>query len=85
MQFCHADVVSVKVLAGYQLYLQFEDGVDGVIDISQLVPFEGVFKPLQDKKYFAKVSVNTDIGTICWDNGADLSPSCLYEHLQPKS
>ncbi len=76
------DVISVKVLDGYKLHLTFEDGIEGDVDISALVPFEGIFKPLADHAFFSRVSVNTDTGTICWENGADLSPAYLRKHIQ---
>ncbi len=40
----------------------------------------------KDKKFFSQVKVNSDIGTICWDNGADISPTFLHEniHIQKK-
>ena len=77
------DIIDVKVLENYKLYLKFDDGIDGEVDISKLIPFKGVFQPLSDKVYFSKVSVNHDIGTICWDNGADLSPTYLYQNIKP--
>jgi hypothetical protein len=72
------DVTHVEYLAGYQLRLRFEDGVEGVIDVSELVPFRGVFAPLKDKAYFSQARVQADTGTICWPNGADLDPDVLY-------
>jgi hypothetical protein len=30
-------IVSVKPLEGYQLYLCFEDGTEGIVDISQII------------------------------------------------
>ena len=72
------DVVKVEYLDDYRLHLRFEDGVEGVIDVSDLVKFTGVFAPLEDKAYFAQVHVNPDIGTICWPNDADLDPDVLY-------
>ena len=81
----HVDVTKVKVIADYRLHLTFNNGVSGEIDISKLVPFDGIFAPLKDKNYFSQVKVNSDIGTICWENGADLAPEWLYEHIQKKS
>ena len=81
MPYCPIDVIAVKPLSNYRLHLQFEDGCDGDVDISKLIPFEGVFAPLEDKTFFSKVSVNPDIGTICWENGADLSPIFLYKQI----
>ena len=78
------DVIDVKVLEDYKVKLQFEDGSVGVVDISKVVPFEGIFEPLNDKHFFDQVSVNPDIGTICWENGADLSPTYLRAKIQPE-
>jgi hypothetical protein len=72
------DVVEVKPLTEYRLYLRFEDGMSGEVDIAQLISFTGVFAPLQDRDYFVQVKVNPDIGTICWPNEADIDPDVLY-------
>jgi hypothetical protein len=72
------DVVSVQPLDAYRLHLCFEDGIEGVIDVSELIPFSGIFSPLADLNYFATVRVNPEFGTIVWDNGADLDPDVLY-------
>ncbi|MES2141714.1 MAG: DUF2442 domain-containing protein [Pseudomonadota bacterium] len=84
MQFCHVDVIKVQSLGNYKLYLQFDDGVHGEIDISKLIQFKGIFEPLKDKAFFSRVDVNPDIGTIYWDNGADLSPTYLHENIVQK-
>jgi len=78
------DITYVKVVGLYTLFLRFEDGIEGNVDISKIVPFKGVFKKLQDQKYFATVTLNKEWGTICWDNGADLSPSYLYSIVTQK-
>lgn len=82
MECCNVDVINVKALDDYKLYLYFDDGLEGEVDISSIIPFNGVFEALKDKEYFDQVSVNFDIGTICWDNGADLSPECLYKNVK---
>ncbi len=81
MMICDFDVVKVNVLDDYRLYLQFSDGKAGELDIAKLVPFIGVFALLKDRAFFNAVTINPDIGTICWANGADLAPSYLYENL----
>ena len=72
------DIVKVKPLKNFHLHLEFEDGVNGEVDIRKLVKFTGVFKPLKDETFFAKVQVNPEWGTIFWPNGADLDPDVLY-------
>jgi hypothetical protein len=72
------DVVEVEPLGGYRLRLRFEDGAEGEVDLSTVLPFEGVFAPLRDPTVFAAVRVNPELGTICWPSGADLDPDVLY-------
>jgi hypothetical protein len=72
------DIVEARPLDGYELYLRFEDGTDGVVDIAKLISFHGVFEPLKSRAYFEQVQVNTGLGTVFWPNGADLDPDVLY-------
>jgi uncharacterized protein DUF2442 len=79
------DIVEVKFIRNYLLYLRFENGVEGEVDISQIIPFTGVFSKLRNPNYFSTVHVSKDLGTIVWDNGADLSPSYLYSIITSKA
>lgn len=72
------DIVAVQPLEGYKVYLRFEDEVEGVVDVSQLIEFSGIFAPLKELAYFTQVQVNPEIGTIVWPNEADLDPDVLY-------
>ena len=75
------DIVEAHVLEGYRVHLRFEDGVEGDVDLGRLIRFEGVFALLRDPKEFARLTVNMEIGTICWPNGADLDPDVLYAQI----
>lgn len=75
------DIVEVHPLTNYQLKLRFEDGVEGIIDLSKLVQFTGVFEPLKNPDYFNQVKLSSEWGTVYWDSGADLDPDVLYSHL----
>jgi hypothetical protein len=72
------DVTAVESLDGYRLHIRFEDGVEGIVDLAEIVSFTGVFAPLKDRAYFVQVYANPDLGTICWPNGADVDPDVLY-------
>lgn len=37
------DIVEARPAGGYKLYLRFEDGVEGEIDLSKLIEFKGIF------------------------------------------
>jgi hypothetical protein len=78
------DVLEVRPLKGYQLHLRFDDGAEGVVDVSSRVKFEGVFKPLRDPVYFRRVRVDSGLGTVVWPNGADLDPLVLYSLITGK-
>lgn len=75
------DVISVEVAGERSLRLGFDDGTVGEVDLSGL-EFRGVFEPLSDPAYFARVSVDEDAGTISWPNGADMAPEPLYEQAR---
>jgi uncharacterized protein DUF2442 len=75
------DIVEVRPLENYRLYLRFEDGVEGTVDLANCVRFEGVFAPLQERAYFVQVQVHAELGTIFWPNGADLDPDVLYSRV----
>ena len=75
------DVVEVRPLGGYRVHLRFEDGVEGDLDLGQVIEFKGIFAPLRDEKEFAKVGVHGELGTIVWPNGADLDPDVLYSRI----
>lgn len=77
----HAAIpVIVGVVAGpeYRLALRFADGRSGEVDIAAMVTFTGVFEPLKDRDYFARVRVDSEAGSIVWPNGSDLDPVVLY-------
>jgi hypothetical protein len=50
-----------------------EDGTEGIVDVSKIVEFTGVFAPLRERAFFLQVRVNPELGTICWPNEADIN------------
>lgn len=75
------DIVDVKPQAGYRLFLRFEDGTSGEIDLAPFLDFRGLFAALKDPAYFAQVSVDSELGTVVWPNGVDLDPDVLYSRV----
>ena len=74
------DVIEARFVKECTVWLRFEDGTAGEIDLSG--ELDGpVFEPLQDSAYFATLRVNPDTGTIEWPNGADFAPEFLYERM----
>jgi hypothetical protein len=75
------DVVEVRYVRDYIVWLRFEDGTCGEVDIGP--SFKGpVFEPLRSIDFFKKVRVDPEIGTIVWPNGADVAPETLYDRVR---
>jgi Protein of unknown function (DUF2442) len=72
------DVIGVEISGEYRLRLTFDDGTVGEVDFAGR-EWRGVFEPLRDPGYFARVAVDVDAGTVTWPNGADMAPEPLYD------
>jgi len=43
-----------------------------------------IFEPMcKDLRVFRSMKIDSRIGTIVWDNGADMDPDVLYKGLAP--
>ncbi len=69
-------ITKVKVLQGYCLELAFDDGMRGVVDLSELVG-KGVFALWRDLHVFEQVRIGS-IGELVWGDQIDLCPDSLY-------
>ena len=67
-------VVKAEYLEGYRVWLEFNDGVSGEIDLAKQLN-GNVFEPLEDTTYFASFELRG--GTLAWENGADFAPKFL--------
>ena len=73
-------VVEARYEHDYAVRLKFNDGAEGFVDLADQLYGE-VFAPLKDKSKFATLRLDPELGTIVWDNGADLAPEFLHERL----
>ncbi len=76
------EVTSVSPAGQWKLHLTFSDGFSGTADLRWLEGRGGVFEPLQDPAYFAKVRVDDEMGTVVWPNGADVAPETLRQRAE---
>jgi hypothetical protein len=75
------DVLRLRPLEGYRLWLHFTDGSEGVRDLSGVIAQGGpMVEPLKSPDYFARVFV--EMGAPTWPNGFDLDPVALYMELR---
>lgn len=75
------DIVKVKVLEDYKLYLMFETGEEKICDMSELIKNSKMYSKLNDKNYFKNVKIRKD--TLEWENGEDVAPEYLYHYSVP--
>lgn len=75
------EITTAEHLGGHRLRLTFADGLVGDVDLADRLkaPRGPMFEPLRDVEYFARVSVDPELGTVVWPNGADLAPEVLHE------
>ena len=73
-------VVYARYLGEYRVEIYFDDGKEGVVDLSKYPDKGGVFSPLSDPDYFKKFFI--DLNTLSWPNGADIAPERLYEQIE---
>jgi hypothetical protein len=79
------DVVAVEARGPFKVWVRFEDGTEGEADLSHLAG-RGVFKRWIDHpSEFAKVSVDSESGTLTWPGGLDVAPDKLYQDVARSS
>lgn len=70
------NIIEVKPLENYYIYLKFENGEEKVYDVKREINTINFYKKLKDKTYFKSVRSVGD--TVVWKNGEDIAPENLY-------
>jgi hypothetical protein len=70
-------ILTANYLNHYKIAIEFNNGSHGVADLSDSLTGK-IFEPLQDINFFKQFKVDEELGTICWENGADFAPEYLY-------
>lgn len=71
----------VKPLPTYRLFVRFNNGVMGEVDLSRELDGE-VFEPLRDSGMFATAALHPVMRSVAWANGADLAPEFLLDLMR---
>ena len=75
-------ISGVAPLDGFKVRLTFTDGTVKEVDLEPYLKGP-VFEPLLDPVRFREMSVDAELGTIVWPNGADICPDVLYHGRTP--
>ena len=71
--------VAVEPRDGWRIWLRFEDGAEGEIDLSN-VALQGIFAPWADRAVFESVHL-TPHGSVAWSDEIELCADALYLEL----
>jgi len=74
--------VEVRPLAPYRIWLRYQDGSEGEVDLSHLAG-RGVFSAWEQEGVFAQVKLGSH-GQMEWPGELDLCPDALYLTLTGK-
>jgi len=75
--------VEVKPLKNFRLWLRYDDGISGEVDLSDLAG-RGVFKGWEGPGFFLEVHLGSQ-KEISWNDEIGLCPDSLYLRLTKKS
>jgi hypothetical protein len=71
-------VTSFVLTAPYTLRVQFDDGSEQEIYFRPVLEGE-LYGPLQERSLFEQVSIDPEVHTLVWPNGADFDPETLHD------
>lgn len=70
-------VTAVKALDKYKIQVAFNDGTQGIYDLSDCAG-KGVFKVWEQPGYFNKVFINSENNAIAWDDQLEIDTFNCY-------
>ncbi|MDZ4712542.1 MAG: DUF2442 domain-containing protein [bacterium] len=76
--------IKVKPLENYKIWIEFEDGVNGELDLTFLQN-KGVFKALNDHNVFKKIYIDVETKSVAWTKDIELDSNNLYLKLIGKT
>jgi hypothetical protein len=71
-------VVNFEIVAPYTLRLRFDDATEQTINFQPVLAGE-LYAPLRDLELFYRVSIDPEVYTLVWPNGADFDPATLHD------
>ena len=70
-------ITEAKYIKDYMVEVSFNNGRKGVANLSDALK-GSVFESLKNKSNFSSFTVDEELETIVWSNGADLAPEYVY-------
>jgi hypothetical protein len=80
-EFAPRHVVDARWLGDYKVWLEFNDGRKGVVDLADELHGEEL-EPLRDRDRFCQFYLDYGLASIAWLDGQDFTPEFLYDKLK---
>ena len=71
-------VVEFEIVAPHVVRVRFNDGTGQTINFQPVLAGE-LYAPLNDLDLFNRVSIDSEVHTLVWPNGADFDPATLHD------
>ena len=70
-----------KYIKDYQVFLEFNDGARGIVDLRDIIHKYRQAEPLRTPQAFAQFYLDS-WPTLAWECGFDVAPETLYEKCE---
>ena len=77
-------IVEARYLEGYRIWLRFNTGDDGVVDLKDLIDKYQAAEPLRNVDAFKRFYLDS-WPTLAWECGFDVAPETLSERATEKT
>ena len=71
-------VKAFEIVGPYRIRIEFGDSVVRTIDFCSVLEGD-LYGPLRDPALFNSVSLDKEVHTLVWPNGADFDPATLHD------
>ncbi|NLO19422.1 MAG: DUF2442 domain-containing protein [Ignavibacteria bacterium] len=75
--------IKVKAIEPYKIWVEFEDGKAGYVNLSNLKN-KGIFNEWNKEGVFDKVYINPETYAIAWNEEIELCPNSVYHKIERK-
>jgi hypothetical protein len=80
MEFQRAKIIECKACDGYKLWVQFDEGLSGEVDL-KILAGKSVFSAWNSIEFFKSVYVDKRTDTLAWGEDIDLDPYVLRDQI----
>lgn len=78
-------ITTIRILENHQVWLRFDDGVEGTVNLAREATRTGVFGAWEDPFIFRQVAIAQEGRALEWPGEIDLCADALYLRVTGKT